>query len=168
MSRHHWPSRSEWKRNAAKILTALFLLCFNVSAEGINIRRYVIPTYPAMANRARIQGIFVVEMDIVAGAVRTITIVSSTIHGLGEKKIDGPVPPDFDASIRDSLSRWEFNQAGVAEKRTISLTVEFRLAKTISTGENAFYTFQVEERQNLPWRITIEASRLGADQEVKK
>ena len=121
-----------------------------------------------MANRARIQGIFAVEMDIVAGGVQAIRIVSSEIHGLGEKKVDAPAPPEFDASIRDSLSRWEFSQTDARDGRTISLTIEFCLAKTISTGDNTLYTFQVEERQNLPWKLMIEASRLGSDQEVRK
>ncbi len=156
-----------WARNATNVFVYLLVLASQAYSAGISIQRYVIPTYPAAANRARIQGSFVVSLELSKGHVEKITIVSHTIFGLGNREIEGPPPADFASCIHDSVSKWEFNQADPFEKRTVTSTVEFRLADTTSTADAELHTFRVQEKGNLPWKIRIEANRLGSDQEQK-
>jgi hypothetical protein len=161
MSKHPSLLRKGSARIAVSILLLMLWATANVSGEGINIRRYVMPLYPALSNRACYEGTFVVEIDIASGSVVTVRILSSDVYGLGNTKIDGPPPQDFIKCIRDALSRWEFDQANESERRTIEIIIEFRLAKTTTTADQESFVFHVQEKNNLPWKIKIEANRLG-------
>jgi hypothetical protein len=148
-------------RVAVSISILFFCITSDVFGEGINIRRYVLPLYPAMSNRACYEAIFSVAIDIAAGIVSDVRIISSDVFGLGNTKLDGSPPVDFVRSIRDALSRWEFDQANQNESRTIEITIEFRLAKTITTADKESFVYQIQEKNNLPWKIRIEAYRIG-------
>jgi hypothetical protein len=161
-------SLRRWGRSAIRLPIWLFILAGCVEASGLGFRHYIFPKYPAMANRARIEGSFVVELEVSGRKVVSVRIVSSSVHGIGNREIIGPPPPDFVTCIQDSLSMWELVSGKEDEKSKLQLSITFRLADKTSSGDNVAYTFSVQEKDNLPSNITIEASRLGSDQEPSK
>ncbi len=156
--------RNYWKKSVSNIIILLFGLLAPIEASDIHISNYVVPVYPKLLNKARMQALFLVEINVKAGRVDTISILSQRIRNADNSfLINGAIFDDFIKSINDALVQWTFTQSDKKRTHKFRVSVRFLLTECNAEEENARFRFIVQEKDNVPSMITIEADRIGPD-----
>lgn len=122
---------------------------------------YVLPRYPEVYRRARIQASFLVEVvEVKIEATQTtVTVVSYKSRSpSGSHEADGPFdlshPNLMMKNIIEALSRWRI---GGTEEKTFAVTIIFRLSDRMSDYPR--YTYRIEEEGKLPKEIIVEVDQ---------
>lgn len=145
--------------NASRIVLLLFSFALNVYGGSLRLIDYVLPTYYGPANRALVQGSFVIDVTVNEGKTKKVTIVSHEVTGAGNRLLSN-APVEMKNGIINALSKWQFDQENPQEQITIRVRISFRLGDKETTGDRQGFVFSVREEEGRPAEITIEADRL--------
>lgn len=166
MHKRHSPFRKKCVKSVSKMLLIAIALLAGSDLQGETpSSSYVLPTYPPMANRSRVQGSFLVHVEVEGGRVRHVEIVSHKLTMPGGREIKPPSA--MTESIVAALSQWRFDRGEQQQRMEFTLTVLFRLTNRVRDAESQVHTFTVEEKGGKPTSIIIEADKLGADIETR-
>lgn len=162
----HKPRRRPRKFWALTANSLIFIFCFFTPLEGadIYIKNYVVPVYPGILNRARVQASFLVEYTVKEGRVETIVIISKRVMLPGNRVAgEGAWGDDFVKSINDALTQWTFVQSNAKQTQHFSVSIKFLLSNSNTEGDAARFRFTVQEKLYMPSEITIEMDKIGSD-----
>jgi hypothetical protein len=149
-AQHPRTSIKRWRN----IAISVSLLIVVGSGEGLTEsgrpKFHVVPVYPELYRRARIQGEFTVELTAEGGRVSEVKIVSHDVIGPNGKVKN---PAVMVQAIQAALGVWPVSEG---EKRVAVVTVKFKLSSRLSSMPS--YTYRVKDRLgDFPQEIEVEA-----------
>ena len=155
---------TKWLKIANRVLIMVLLLLNAAQAETVQIRSYVLPTYPGRYNRAGLEGTFLVEVEAKKGRVKRVEIISHKVISPPDIRVENPT--EMIEGIKEALSQWQFTQPEPKQDFRFRLTIVFQLRKsfgeTISDSSEIGYVYTIQEKKMLPSEIIVEANWLGA------
>lgn len=144
-----------FRKNWTKIVSNAILLVAtmgsagSVMAAGEGLKNFVLPRYPEIYRRARIEGSFVVQVRWENGK-STVNLISHEAKGPY-----GPSKPDLMIeAITDALGQW---QLLTTEQTEFSVQITFKLSER--SADRPTYKFQIKEEDFLPREILVEADQ---------